>query len=192
MIFPIGQYLGATAGGAHEVSRGGVTERLDGVSFAAWGLAHGPIDPVLAAGTPWTRAELVRYTGLAGLPDAAERVDRLVDRGLLSEAPAAGPAAHAFARAHRAVPLAVGLGNTAGEPARFTIGFFDRVLLQVDALRYEVWCWSSVYETLWQVCEARSAEAGAELREPAQILDHFLAGVHLMASTNALYLDVAA
>jgi hypothetical protein len=185
MILPIGQYLGATADGAHEVRRGGATARLDGTSFAAWGLAHGPIDPVLAAGTPWTREELVRYAGLAGLPAPADQVDRLVGRGLLTEAPATGPAARAFAHGHRAVPLAIGLGNHPDQPARFTIGFFGRALMHVDALRYEIWCWSSVYRTLWQVCEARAGD-------PASALSHFLAGVHAMVSTNSLYLDVAA
>jgi hypothetical protein len=152
MIFPIGQYLGAAADGAHEVQRGGATERLDGTSFAAWGLAHGPIDPVLAASTPWTREELVRYAGLAGLPEPADQVERR---------------------------------NHPDQPARFTIGFFDRALLQVDALQYEIWCWSSVYRTLWQVCETRAGD-------PASALSRFLAGVHSMVSTNSLYLDVAA
>lgn len=208
MILPIGQYLGATGDGTHQVCRGGVTEQLDPMSFAAWGLGHGPIDPVLAAAVPWTRQELVQYAGLAGLLEPAGLVAGLVDRGLLVETEATGPAAVAFARAHRAVPLAVGLGNTPEAPATFTIGFFHRALLQVDALRYEVWSWSAGAETLWQVCQARastqSGEAGPEPaggqpwaglepapgHGPTELLSHFLTGVHQLVSANALYLDV--
>lgn len=200
MILPIGQYAGATGDGAHEVRRGGVTERLNALSFAAWGLGHGPVDPVLAAGVVWTRNELVRYAGLAGLLDPAELVAGLVKRELLVEAPTTGSRALGFARRHRAVPLAIGLGNTPDAPAEYAIGHFDQALVSVDELRYEVWCWSTVYDTLWQVCQARSGAvpdgeaatpAGAG-REPAQILAHFLAGVHQLVSTNALYLDVVA
>lgn len=189
MIFPIGRYAGATGDGAHEVRRGGVTERLTAMTYAAWGLAHGPVDPVLAAAVPWTRAELVRYAGLAGLDQPAEVVAGLVERGLLTEAPATGPGAVTFARAHRAVPLAVGLGNRPEEPSRYAIGLADRLLVEVDEPRYEVWCWSTVYETLWQVCQARATDARGG--DPAAILAHFLAGTHELASANALYLEVA-
>jgi hypothetical protein len=114
-------------------------------------------------------------------------VDRLADRGLLVEARAHGPKARAFASAHRVVPLAVGLGNHPEAPDRFTIGLFDQPLVQVDELRYEVWSWSSAYDTLWQVCEARAANSGEQ--DPAEVLTHFLTGAHQMASANALYLD---
>jgi hypothetical protein len=196
VILPIGQYLGATGDGAHQVRRGAVTERLDAMSFAAWGLGHGPVDPVLAAGVLWTREELVRYAGMAGLLDPAGLVAGLVGRGLLTETATSGPAALAFARTHRAVPIAVGLGNTPDQPVEFTIGFFDRPLLQVDPLRYEVWCWSTVYDTLWQVCQARASAPDGETGtgepepDPERLLDHFLTGVHQLASANVLYLDV--
>jgi hypothetical protein len=189
MILPLGRYLGVADDGSHEVERGGVAERLDGLSFAVWGLAHGPIDPVIAAGTEWTREELVGYAGLAGVPEPAEQVDRLAARGLVVDV-SPGAEASGFASGHRVVPLAVGLGNHPEEPDRFTIGLFDRPLIQVDEPRYEVWSWSSAYDTLWQVCEARAAMAGEQ--DPAELLAHFLAGAHQMASANALYLDVAA
>jgi hypothetical protein len=189
VMLPLGRYLGAADDGGHEVERGGVAERLDKVGFAVWGLAHGPIDPVLAAGKEWTRAELVSYAGLAGIPDPDERVARLAARGLLVDV-SVGSEASDFASSHRVVPLAVGLGNHPEEPDRFTIGLFDRPLVQVDELRYEVWCWSSAYDTLWQVCEARAAMGGEQ--DPAEVLAHFLTGVHQMASANALYLDVIA
>jgi hypothetical protein len=187
MIYPIGRYEGATGDGTHEVRRGGAAERLDATQFAAWGLAHGPIDPVLAAGMRWTRKELVHYAGLAGLADAAEIVTGLLARGLLADAPPAGTRAVAFARAHRAVPLALGLGNRPEAPTRFTIGFHDQPLIETDERRYEVWCWSTVYKTLWQVCEMRSQDG-----DPAEVLSHFLTGVHQLAAANALYLDVVA
>lgn len=187
MIFPIGRYLG-TAGEAHQVRRGETTERLDPAGFAAWGLGHGPVDPVLAAGVSWTRQELVRYAGLAGLAGPDRLVAGLVERGLLVEAPATGPGAEAFARGHRVVPIAVGLGNLADRPAEFSIGWYGRPLLQVDELRYEVWGWSGGYDTLWRVCQARAGAAPAR-SGPAGVLSHFLAGVHRLVSANALYLD---
>lgn len=205
MIFPIGQYQGATDDGGHEVRRGGSTERLDDPGFAAWGLGHGPVDPVLAAGVSWTRKELVKYAEMAGLAEAGQVVGGLVERELLTEAPTNGAKALAFARAHRTVPLAVGLGNTPDAPHQFTIGLFDRGLVQTDEVRYDVWCWSAVYDSLWQVCQARAAaaedatqadngEKSDELdrTDPARVLRHFLTGLHQLASANTLYLDVVA
>ena len=188
MILPIGQYAGATGDGAHRVRRGAGTECLDPTSFAAWGLAHGPVDPVLAATGPWTRAELEQYAGRAGLLEPARLVAGLLARGLLAETPATGPAAVGFAEAHRVVPLAVGLGNTAEQPAVFTVGFFDRALVQLDEQRYEVWSWSAGYDSLWQVCQARAVAPVGD-GDPAGLLGHFLTGVHQLAAANALYLD---
>lgn len=196
LVFPIGQYLGGaepddTAG--HYVYRGGTAEHLDTAGLTAWTLAHGPLDPILAAGVRWTRDQLVRYAGYAGLDEPAKVVADLVARELLAETPDAGPAAQAFAREHRAVPLMLGLGNSGEEPHRFTIGFIGRGVVDVDETVYELWAWSATAGTLWDVCRTHaerrlSTVAGAG---PADVLGHLLVNLHDLMSAHTLYLDSA-
>lgn len=186
LIVPIGQYAGAVAPD-HEVLRRGVAEPLTEGAFRGWVLAHGPLDPIVAARIAWTHTELVRYAELAGLGDASEQVTDLLRRHLLAEVPCFGSAAVDFARRHRAVPLMLGLGNTADEPGQFALGYVGEAMVYVDAEAYEVWLWSAVEQSLWSACEAASPDGDA-----GRVLTGFLAGLHRLTSASALYLDVVA
>ena len=203
LIFPIGQYVGAFARvgrpdeRSHHVCRGGQIVELTDESFALWGLAHGPLDPIIASSTPWTRPELGQYASRAGIAEPARLVADLAERGLLAETPREGPAAQAFAGRHRAVPTMLGLGNTAEDPELFTIGFFESDVLGVGEGLYELWAWSGADGNLWQVCESAARLAHAaddpdpQTTDPGRVLADFLASAHALLSASAMYLDLA-
>jgi len=185
-MFPIGRYTGRD-GAEHEITLAGRTVRLPAEHFSVWAFAHGPVDPVLARNASWDRTALEWYARLARV-DAPPLITELAGSGLLAGAPVTGPGAVGFARRHRAVPLMLGLGNTAGEPERFRLGFFGEDLIDVDAHTYDVWSWSAVEPDLWAACDASTdPDAG----NAAWILGGFLRDLHRLLSVNAVHLDLA-
>jgi hypothetical protein len=204
LIFPIGQYVGAFTAAdrpgerSHHICGDGRVAELTEESFAVWAMAHGPLDPIIASSAAWTRRELEQYAGRAGVAGTARLIEDLAGRGLLAETPLQGPAARAFADGHRAVPTMLGLGNTAEDPERFTIGFFDSDVLEVGEGLYELWAWSGADGNLWRVCETHARLARVaddidpEATDPSRVLALLLAGTHALLSAGAMYLDRAA
>jgi hypothetical protein len=185
LIIPLGRFAGADHR-THRVDTDHATELLSEESVAVWRLAHGPLDPILAASVPWTRAELTRYAGLAGVPDPAVVVADLIVRGLLTQSPVRGDAAMGFARTHRAVPLMFGLGNRPDLPHAFTIGYFDRDHVVVTETVFDVWAACGAADTLWDAC-LRCAPG-----RPADALTRFLDDAHRLLAADAVYLAAVA
>jgi hypothetical protein len=214
LLLPIGQHVGALRLGydapadRHEIRAGTRVHELSAVEFAAWALAHGDPEPAAeATGTPppWGRAEVsarLRDSGVVGragaqAADPTALIDALLERGMLAETPAHGPAAVAFARAHRLIPTLLGLGNSAEDPWMFSIGPLGQELIQVGRAMFEVWAWGPVDPDLWTTCEsfAESERAAGgtdpETIEPAAVLAAFLANLHFLLGAQAGYLDVS-
>jgi hypothetical protein len=181
LVVPLGRFAGADHR-AHLVDTDHTVEQLSEESFAVWRLAHGPLDPILAAGLLWTRTELTRYAALAGVPDPAALVADLLTRRLLDETPRRGAAAERFARNHRAVPLMFGLGNSPDLPHAFAIGYFDRDHVMVTETVFEVWANCGSAGNLWQACLRHAPD------RPEEALARFLEDVHRLLVADAVYL----
>jgi hypothetical protein len=185
LIVPLGRFAGADQR-THRVDTDHTVEQLSEESVAVWRLAHGPLDPILAASVPWTRTELTRYAGLAGVPDPAGVLADLLAWGLLAETPVRGDAATVFARTHRAVPLMFGLGNRPDLPHAFTIGYFDRDHVVVTGTVFDVWAACGSADSLWDACVRCVPD------RPAEALTRFIEDVHRLLATDAVYLAAVA
>lgn len=203
VVFPVGHYTGVfhPAVGAppkyHSLRIGQLAVTLpDERAFAVWAAAHRPPDQ---PAEPWTRAAVVAAArDRLGVDDPAPVLAELLDSGLLVEVTPGTPDAVDFARAHRVVPLMVGLGNTPDEPLRYGLGLFGMApVVRVSSLVYDVWQWGSLGASLWDVCQA-FAQAGTEAevsdpqeRDPEAVLTAFLNALQLLLGPNAAYLDEA-
>lgn len=181
LVIPLGRFAGADHH-AHRVDTDHAVEHLSVESFTVWRLAHGPLDPILAASVPWTRTELTRYAELAGVPDAADLVTDLVTRRLLTETSDTGAAARRFAHDHRAVPLMFGLGNRPDLPRVFAIGYFNQEHVVVTEAVFDVWAHCGAAADLWQACLHSAPD------RPDQALGRFLDDLHRLLTADAVYL----
>jgi hypothetical protein len=199
LLFPIGLLTGTFPDEAgehhHEIRRGGKIHELTDAELAAWAFSHGPPEAIANVDPHWTKdavEERLRGTGIA---ETAAIVDGLLGRGLLVEAPVAGDRAVAFARAHRAVPIMYGLGNSPEEPSRYSIGPLGHEVAQVSWPVYELWAWAHLDGDLWRGCEAfaeqERAAGGTDpiVSDAAQVLAGFLGMLHGLLNAQAVYLD---
>lgn len=188
LIVPIGHRVGAG-----RVRRGASFHELDETGFRAWTLAHGAPD-ALHDGQPWQRRQVVAAVAEAGVHDPEARLNALCDKGFLAEV--APDDAVPFARAHRMLPLMVGLGSTAGEPDLFGIGFLGQPVLHVGHVVYDLWQWSAMDDTLWATCEnaaevaRRAGSTDAGYTDPRRLLDGLLGSLPALLCTHAACLDV--
>lgn len=201
MLFPVGHRIGPqhrpaeTDEPAEQVRRGATFHPLTDQQFAVWALAHGSPDAI-RTNTPWRRRSVVELAGVGGVTTAAEIVAELIEQGLLVEVTPGADDALEFARSHRVMPLMLGLGNSAAEPALFGIGFVRQPVLQVTHPIYDVWQWSTMDDTLWATCQsaadvARRAGSGEpDYTDPARLLTGFLGALHALLVANAACLDV--
>jgi hypothetical protein len=187
MILPVGHYTGSEHPPGHRTIRVGRTRVSfsDTDAFLVWAAAHRPPGDL---GAPWGRAEINAAAGNVADPDPI--VDQLLEDGLLVEV--ADP--ETFARAHKAVPILIALGNTPEEPDRFGIGLFGLdPVITVPHLVFELWQWSTISVSVWAVCEAYAVAAsratGVTL-EAGAVLAEYVAAMPGLVGSNALYLDV--
>jgi hypothetical protein len=201
LLFPIGHYVGVhhrvpgSAEVAQQVRRGATFHDLTSQQFTVWTLAHGSPEAIQEA-TGWRRhsvEELAKATGVSG---ATGLVDDLIGTGLLAEVAPGTDRALAFAKTHRALPLMLGLGNTADEPWLFDIGFLNQPVLRVTHATYDLWQWSAMDDTLWATCQsaadvarrAKSDDPGST--DPDRLLTVFLRSLHALLLANAACLDI--
>jgi hypothetical protein len=169
-LVPIGHDLGVFHDGAgtrvRQVRVGVEIEELPDELYAAWHAAHG-----VAPEGP---------------------VDELLARGLLTST--ADPVG--FASAHRLLPLALGLGNTAEEPWLFSAGLLYQPLAAMTGPLYDLWQWAHLSPDLWSACREAAAVAvragvtDAEQTDPEQMLAGALASVPQLLAARVAYFDV--
>jgi hypothetical protein len=185
MILPVGHYTGSEhPPGARTIRIGrSRVSFTDPEPFLVWAAAHRPPGDL---GAPWGRAEIAAATKVGGT-DAI--IDRLLADGLLVEP--TDP--EAFARAHKAVPILIALGNTPAEPDRYGIGVFGLdPVVTVSPLVYELWQWGTISVSVWAVCEAfaiaNSRATGVPIATGA-VLAEFVGALPALVGSNAVYLD---
>ena len=199
LLFPIGLFVGTFPDGAsghhHEIRRGAKVQEISDPDLAGWAFAHGAPDAASGTDQWWDRATVERQLRERGIERATDIVDGLLTRGLLAEVPTEGPAAVAFARAHRVVPTLYGLGNSAEHPWRYSIGLLGQELVQVGWPVFEIWAWGDIDGDLWRACESfarQERDAGAAdptTGDPALVLAGFLRALHGLLNAQAAYLD---
>jgi hypothetical protein len=199
LVFPIGHYVGAQYRGAgpddgvQQVRRGASFHDLSAAQFLVWTLAHGSPEAVENE-VPWGRRAIQELAGLSGVRESGTHVDELLARGLLVEV---GPDTELdFAKAYRAVPTMLGLGNTAEDPWSFGIGLLNQPVVQVSHAVYDLWQWSTMDDTLWATCEGaadaarRANNTEPDYIDPGRLLSGLLGALPALLLTNAMYLDI--
>lgn len=121
LLLPVGLYLGMFPGDesgqwVHEIRVGGEVHELTGSQFETWAAVRDH-----------------RATRELG-PPARDDAQRLRHGGLL--VPVDDPG---FARAHRLMPLLLGLGHSRLTPGRFAIGLPGREMFSVTAQTFRAW-----------------------------------------------------
>jgi hypothetical protein len=186
MMLPVGHYTGSEHPPGHRTIRVGRTRVSfpDDDPFLVWAAAHRPPGDLAA---PWGRREVAAASEVT---DPEPLIDGLLRDGLLVEL--TDP--EAFARAYKAVPILIALGNTPADPDRFGIGLFGLdPVITVPPRVFEVWQWGTVGTSLWAVCEAfaiATTRATGEPVSPEDVLGGFLHALPALVGSNALYLDV--
>lgn len=200
LLFPVGHHVGArhrveSDEVLEQVRRGATFHDLTSQEYAVWTLAHGSPEAVQNE-VPWTRKAVEELARVAGLTAVSEVVDKLMETGLLVEVAPGTDEALAFAKAHRVVPLMLGLGNTADEPWLFGIGFLGQPILQVTHPIYDVWQWSAMDDTLWATCLSavdvarRAKSTDPETTDPTKLFAGFLGTIHALLLSKAACLDI--
>ena len=202
LILPVGRYTGEfhPEVGApvkyYSLSIGRLMVTMeDPQAFAVWAAAHPPTDD---PGRAWTRTAVLDAASQFGVPDPERIVEGFLEDGLLVEVSPDDPDLEGFARAHRVLPLMVSLGNNPDDPLNYGIGLFGmEPVIRVSTLVHDVWQWSSVGDSLWEVCQV-FAEAGARVdfvdareHDPHHVLRQFFAALPMLLATSAACLDEA-
>jgi hypothetical protein len=185
MILPVGHYTGSEHPPGNRTIRVGRTRvsfpDLD--PFLVWAAAHRPPGDLAA---PWGRDQIAAAAKVA---DPGPVIDRLLQDGLLVEVTDRA----AFAKAHKAVPILIALGNTPEEPDRFGIGMFGLdPVITVPHLVYELWQWGTISVSVWAVCEAyatATARATGTATSTDDVLAEYVAALPGLVGSNAVYLD---
>jgi hypothetical protein len=198
LLLPIGHLLGAfypqLGSPAHtqQVRVGPESVELDDARFTAWALAHGV--PGRPAEELWTRQELEQVAVTQGIGDLSGAVDDLLADRLLVEV-ATGEEMVEFARQHRLLPLALGLGNSAAEPDIWSVGLLGQPTATMTSPLFDLWEWSGLAPDLWAACESAARTARDVGRtddadvDPHAKLGHLLVNLHGLLTVDAVYLD---
>jgi len=195
LLVPVGHGLGAFHAGdgvtapVQQVRVGAEMVDLSDTEFLLWSLAHGLVDEG-GRPTPCTSGELRTYV------DEPAVFRSLSERGLLAEVTPGTSESVGFAAAHRLLPLAVGLGNSAREPWQFSVGLLESPLAQLTAPLFDVWQWAHLSPDLWTACReavavARSAGIDApDQIDPEQTLAGVLTALPQLLASRICCLDV--
>ncbi|MGI8647183.1 MAG: hypothetical protein ACR2JX_02995 [Mycobacteriales bacterium] len=175
MVLPVGHVLGPFFTDEHaeipesvDIRLGEELISIPSGAYAVWAAAHG--EPGVDSGMP--RAATI--AAAAQLVDEPDRwFDQLTARSLLVELPDTPQARQRFARSHRVLPLALGLGNSAEHPDRFIVGMVGAPAVTLPASAFLAWMFGHRYPSLWQTCEnvvnTTQLMIGAEV-DPAAVL----------------------
>jgi hypothetical protein len=186
-ILPVGHYTGSEHPPGNRTIRVGRTRVSfpDHDPFLVWAAAHRPPGDLA---TPWGREQIAAAGKAGNVADPEPVIDQLLRDGLLVEVD------DAFARAHKAVPILIALGNTPEEPGRYGIGLFGLdPVITVTPLVYELWQWGSISVSIWAVCEAFAIGNSRATGTPVaadDVLAEYLAALPGLVGSNAVYLDV--
>ncbi|HEY0448951.1 hypothetical protein [Actinophytocola sp.] len=190
IVLPVGHDLGAFhpgdgAAAVRQVRLGAEIVELSTEEFQVWSLAHGIPSGDTVSCTP---ADL---SSPLSSPDA---VAALRDRGLLAEV--TPDSAQRFAAAHRLLPLALGLGNTAEEPWLFSVGLLYQPLVMMTGALFDLWQWAHLSPDLWLACResaevaTRAGADDADVTDPARVLAGALGSLHQLLVARVACLDV--
>lgn len=165
-LVPVGHDVGVFNDGAggrvRQVRLGAEVAELSAEEYEMWVSAHdGRVD------------RGVRVTGT------------LVDRRLLAEV----SDQVAFAGAHRLLPLALGLGNTAEQPWLFSAGLLYEPVVAMTGPPYDLWQWAHLSPDLLAAC-VEVARAASERPDPEQVLAGVLEAVPSLLSARVACFDV--
>jgi hypothetical protein len=196
LLFPIGHQVGpryqaSQMIAAQQVRRGAEFHDLTEQQAQVWLLARG-VPEEIDRQTPWQRASVEER-----VPGSGPVIDELQDLGLLVETTPRTPQAEEFARAHRLVPLMLGLGNSANDTDTFAVGFLSQPALQVSHPIYDVWQWSTMDDSLWNTCEnatdvaRRAGSTELDAIDTSRLLAGIVGSLHALLVSSAAYLDVA-
>lgn len=198
LLLPVGHCIGASyalpTSNEHfvQVRVGPDVRRLSDEQFAVWGLAHGL--PTRPADRPWGRKSMLKAA--RHVRGAKQVLDSLIEDHLIFETTPGTDSAVDFARRHRMVPLMFGLGNTAEEPWKYSVGMLGQPLVEMSAMAYDLYEWAHMDANLWLACEGAAATAGRVgiedplATDPKLMLDALLGTLHMLLSPNAVYLDI--
>lgn len=196
VLLPVGHLLGpffATADAdlpeSVDIRLGRDVAPLPPDVYVVWAAAHG--EPERVAKAPMTRSGLVSAVKDA-VTEPTRYIDELLGRGLLVRLPQTFNDRRAFARSHRVLPLALGLGNSAEQPEAFTVGMVSSPALLLSASVFMPWMFGYQYPTLWQVCEnvalTSNQTLGNKVR-PDELLADMVKLLPLLVSTGCAYTD---
>ncbi|MCZ2821838.1 hypothetical protein O2V63_15940 [Modestobacter sp. VKM Ac-2977] len=192
-VYPIGQLIGVRAAvDQFDVRVGAALHSLTSAEFGVWAMAHGPADHVPR---PWTPDALAAQAESVGVPDCAQRLDRLQEQGLVALAAPGTESARDLARRVRMVPLVLGLGNSAAAPDAYAVGLPGRPLAVLSAAAYDLFEWAHMETSLWRACEGAAATAARVgiadtlATDPDALLTSLLEDLHRLLTPNAVHLD---
>ncbi len=155
VVLPAGHVLGPFFTDEHaempesvDIRLGDELSSIPAAAYAVWAAAHGE---------PGANGGMTRATTLAAAAQLVDEPDRWFDQltaqGLLVELAHTPQARQRFARSHRVLPLALGLGNSAEHPDRFIVGMVGSPAVTLPASAFLVWMFGHRYPSLWQTCE---------------------------------------
>jgi hypothetical protein len=174
--------------------------------FTVWLRAHGVIPPESPAAQAVAERRLITEVGplsaarsdvAASLvdhardPDAA--IETLLSRGLLRQVRPGSEDLLAFARDHRVLPLAQGLGNSTENPELYRVGAGPVTLATLGLGGYLLWARGGLDGSLWESCEALSAiveQTGEARSDPADLLRSFFEALPGLLASGSLCIDV--
>jgi len=201
IVLPIGHYHGAAHPGGglpasyHLVRMGWEPVPLDDEgALDVWGFAHGLPAELERTGV-WGRAEVLTAAGEAGIEEAEQVLDGLLDRGLVVELEPGTDEARDFARYHRVRPLLLGLGRPPGETLDGLGVPGLTTALRAAPRVIEIWEWAHLWPDLWSACEGL-AEAARDTgstekseTDPGEVLVFALGALQTLVAHGAAYLD---
>lgn len=136
---------------------------------------------------PRTRSELCVWGESRQVQQSEELVDELLSIGLLVQLPGPTDPTAGWPNDYRLLPQGVGIGNTADDRGRYSIG--DRLgapVLEVDARIYHVWALSANTASLAEAVDLVSSMMAVATRDLMPIV--YGALPYLLAQRSA-YLD---
>jgi hypothetical protein len=198
LIVPVGQDIGAhvrDTRAIRRVRRGAGVHELSQTQYLVWGLAHGCAQAV-SSQAAWDAESVTELARAAGVRGPVRVLEELMRDQLLVEVSPGSDAATEFARTHRVIPLMLGLGNSAADPALFDIGFVGAPMMQVDFPTYDLWQWSAMSDSLYDTCESaadvarRANSAQRSYLDADKLLTDFLGELHSLLLARAACVDI--
>jgi hypothetical protein len=196
LVFPVGQFGGMVRGDGpgdvrFSIRRGDAVWTVESDPGTLWLDAHGQLETL--ATTTWTRGAVLGNRRSLSPVAEAKAYGQLLGLKLVAEIDPDDPEAVDFARTHRLVPRAHGMGNRSDDPSRFLAGFPPDQVATFTWHQWRLWRQSHLEPSLWDGCRrlvADEQDAGRTL-DARDLLTGALRGLHVMLGLQLAYLDVA-